>query len=123
MNMNTVFIRAAIATAMVGVGLASFDVPHATARETSAISIDATAPLQATLLPTITVVGSSSHPDASATMTAVAQLAHALGKTVTAEGVETKEQCDRVANAGCEFAQGYYFARPMSSRSFATQLN
>jgi len=67
--------------------------------------------------------GLGNDPDASATMTAVAQLAHALGKTVTAEGVETKEQCDRVANAGCEFAQGYYFARPMSSRSFATQLN
>jgi len=68
MNMNTVFIRAAIATAMVGIGLASFDVPHATARETSAMSVDATAPLQATLLPTVTVVGSASHPDASHTM-------------------------------------------------------
>jgi hypothetical protein len=73
MNLNTVFIRAAIATAMVGVGLASFDVPHATATETSAMSIDARAPLQATLLPTVTVVGSASQPDTQATMTVASE--------------------------------------------------
>jgi hypothetical protein len=70
MNMNTVFIRAAIATAMVGVGLASFDVPQAAAQDASAMSVETRAPLHATLLPTVTVVGNtrSADVDTSATV-------------------------------------------------------
>ncbi|GAA2815066.1 cyclic Di-GMP phosphodiesterase RmdA [Saccharopolyspora taberi] len=41
-------------------------------------------------------------------------LAHALGLTVTAEGVETHAQARRVAGIGCETGQGYFFARPCS---------
>ncbi|WP_317630377.1 putative bifunctional diguanylate cyclase/phosphodiesterase [Saccharopolyspora rosea] len=39
-------------------------------------------------------------------------LAHALGLTVTAEGVETHAQARRMAEIGCETGQGYLFARP-----------
>ena len=60
---------------------------------------------------------------ASAIVSAVTQLAHVLGMTVTAEGVETVEQRDEVASIGCDLAQGYLFARPMSARSLAAQLN
>jgi len=62
-------------------------------------------------------------PAASAIVAAVTQLAHGLGKTVSAEGVETAEQCDEVASVGCELAQGYFFARPMTAGDFSTQLN
>ncbi|WP_460958639.1 putative bifunctional diguanylate cyclase/phosphodiesterase [Parasphingorhabdus pacifica] len=41
-------------------------------------------------------------------------LAHTLGLTVTAEGVETHAQARRVAEIGCETGQGYFFARPCS---------
>jgi diguanylate cyclase (GGDEF)-like protein/PAS domain S-box-containing protein len=41
-------------------------------------------------------------------------LAHALGLTVTAEGVETRIQARRMADIGCEAGQGYLFARPSS---------
>jgi diguanylate cyclase (GGDEF)-like protein/PAS domain S-box-containing protein len=41
-------------------------------------------------------------------------LAHALGLTVTAEGVETHAQARRMADIGCEAGQGYFFARPCS---------
>jgi diguanylate cyclase (GGDEF)-like protein/PAS domain S-box-containing protein len=44
-------------------------------------------------------------------------LAHALGLTVTAEGVETEIQAQRMADIGCETAQGWYFARPCSPES------
>ncbi len=40
-------------------------------------------------------------------------LAHTLGLTVTAEGVETKAQADRLRAIGCDAAQGWYFARAM----------
>ena len=39
-------------------------------------------------------------------------LAHALGLSVTAEGVETHAQARRLADIGCETGQGYFFAKP-----------
>jgi EAL domain-containing protein (putative c-di-GMP-specific phosphodiesterase class I) len=34
---------------------------------------------------------------------------------VVAEGVETIEQLEYLKASGCEFAQGYYFAKPLPS--------
>jgi diguanylate cyclase (GGDEF)-like protein len=39
-------------------------------------------------------------------------LAHTLGLTVTAEGVETAAQAQRLRDIGCDAGQGWYFARP-----------
>ncbi|MFU8849942.1 putative bifunctional diguanylate cyclase/phosphodiesterase [Micromonospora sp. SL1-18] len=39
-------------------------------------------------------------------------LAHALDLTVTAEGVETAEQADRLRAIGCDAGQGWHFGRP-----------
>ena len=50
---------------------------------------------------------------------AVVDLAHVLGMTVVAEGVETAQQLAQVAALGCEGSQGFFFARPMSSDAFA----
>lgn len=36
-----------------------------------------------------------------------------LGKKVLVEGVETKEQADYLREHGCDFIQGYYYAKPM----------
>jgi EAL domain-containing protein (putative c-di-GMP-specific phosphodiesterase class I) len=55
----------------------------------------------------------SAGPRADAVIvSAVVDLAHALGMGVVAEGVETGAQLDRLARIGCEFAQGYHLARP-----------
>jgi diguanylate cyclase (GGDEF)-like protein len=43
----------------------------------------------------------------------VTDLAHILGLSVTAEGVETVQQRNEVVAVGCESCQGFYFARPM----------
>lgn len=40
-------------------------------------------------------------------------LAEAFDVRVVAEGVETVRQRDALRNAGCRYAQGYYFARPL----------
>ncbi|SHJ57906.1 putative bifunctional diguanylate cyclase/phosphodiesterase [Halodesulfovibrio aestuarii] len=45
---------------------------------------------------------------------AVVALAHALGLTVVAEGVEEEEQHIMLLEAGCDFSQGYLFSRPVS---------
>ena len=43
----------------------------------------------------------------------ITSLARNLGVGVVAEGVETIEQCRRVAQLGVDVGQGYYFAPPM----------
>jgi diguanylate cyclase (GGDEF)-like protein/PAS domain S-box-containing protein len=45
-------------------------------------------------------------------LTSMILMAHSLGLTVTAEGVETAAQAERLVALGCEQLQGYYFARP-----------
>jgi PAS domain S-box-containing protein len=44
---------------------------------------------------------------------AVLVLSASLGLTVTAEGIETADQCERLRALGCDYGQGYLFARPM----------
>jgi diguanylate cyclase (GGDEF)-like protein len=48
----------------------------------------------------------------------IVKLAKSLGFCVVAEGVETKAEADILHNIGCDIAQGYYFAKPMSKQSF-----
>jgi diguanylate cyclase (GGDEF)-like protein len=52
-------------------------------------------------------------PASGAIVFAIIELAHHLGMTVAAEGVETREQQQQLASLNCDFCQGYYFARPM----------
>ena len=42
-------------------------------------------------------------------------LAHALGLTVVAEGIETQEQWTAVQGLHCDFIQGFHFARPLDA--------
>lgn len=53
---------------------------------------------------------------------AVIELGHALGFTVTAEGIETAEQLAFLRNAGCDTGQGYLISRPMPVAEFETWL-
>lgn len=46
---------------------------------------------------------------------AIIGLAHTLGKTVVAEGVEAAEQLATLRTLGCDFGQGYYFSRPVDA--------
>ena len=43
---------------------------------------------------------------------AVVGLSSSLGITTTAEGVETKEQLDRLTSEGCNEVQGFLFSPP-----------
>jgi diguanylate cyclase (GGDEF)-like protein len=56
-------------------------------------------------------------------VSAVTNLAHLVGLTVVAEGVETQQQRDAVRAAGCELAQGYLYARPMPASAIAEHLD
>lgn len=45
-------------------------------------------------------------------------LAHALGKKVVAEGVETQKQADLLGDYDCDMLQGYFYAKPMTWNQF-----
>lgn len=53
----------------------------------------------------------------------IINLARWLSLSVVAEGVETKEQLERLREVGCDYVQGYYFGRPMPSRDFEALLS
>ena len=53
---------------------------------------------------------------------AIIVMAHKLGLRVIAEGVETPEQRDLLAAAGCDYGQGYLFSSPMPAEQFDALL-
>jgi len=57
-----------------------------------------------------------------AVVNAIVQMAHSLGMKTIAEGVETKEQLEVLKEIGCDMAQGYYFAKPMSEQEIEKRL-
>lgn len=54
------------------------------------------------------------NPDDEAIVSAIISMAQNLGLQVVAEGVETPEQGAMLTAKGCQYAQGYYYGKPMS---------
>jgi EAL domain-containing protein (putative c-di-GMP-specific phosphodiesterase class I) len=54
-----------------------------------------------------------SNKDSYAIVKTVVDLSSNLGLAVVAEGVETQEQFRLLSEMGCQYAQGYYFSRPV----------
>ncbi|MDO8413409.1 MAG: EAL domain-containing protein [Gallionellaceae bacterium] len=61
-------------------------------------------------------------PNDMALSEAIIVMAHKLGLKVIAEGVETEQQRNLLAQAGCDFGQGYLFAKPMPPEEFEAML-
>jgi diguanylate cyclase (GGDEF)-like protein/PAS domain S-box-containing protein len=64
-------------------------------------------------------------PDSSADTaitTAVISMAHSLGLTVVAEGVETPQQLQQLRELGCDEAQGFLLGRPVEAAVLAAAL-
>ena len=62
-------------------------------------------------------------PASHAIVSAVIELAHLLGMTVVAEGVETVGQRDQLAALGCDYCQGFYFAHPMPAETLESLMS
>jgi diguanylate cyclase (GGDEF)-like protein/PAS domain S-box-containing protein len=57
-----------------------------------------------------------SNPESLEIVRAIVTLAHNLGLDAIAEGVETKEQVEQLRSLGCDYAQGYFYSRPLPDR-------
>jgi len=62
-------------------------------------------------------------PDDLALTTAIIAMAHALGITVVAEGIEHQAQFDLLNERGCDLVQGYWLARPLDSDDLVRLLD
>jgi diguanylate cyclase (GGDEF)-like protein len=82
-----------------GVGYASLS--HLRSLELTEVKIDRTF-----------VAGVGVNQEDGEVVRSLIQLAHGLGLTVCAEGVETAAAADWLRNAGCDRAQGFFFSRP-----------
>lgn len=61
-------------------------------------------------------------PTSAAIVRAVIDLAHVLGVTPVAEGVEDAETADKLLEYGCDVAQGYYYSRPVPAAAILDLL-
>jgi diguanylate cyclase (GGDEF)-like protein len=68
------------------------------------------------------VAGLPGNPDDVSLVKAILAMAKGLDLKVVAEGVETAEQLSFVAGHGCDFVQGYFFARPMDEQAYHRSL-
>ena len=64
----------------------------------------------------------SSEATAGPVLRAIADLGNALFMQVVAEGIETREEMEFVAEIGCRYAQGYYYSQPLGASEFEALL-
>ena len=68
------------------------------------------------------VAGLGTDPEKAAMVGALAELGHALGLDVIAEGVETDAQLELLREVGCDAVQGHAVGRPVSEEQLDALL-
>jgi EAL domain-containing protein (putative c-di-GMP-specific phosphodiesterase class I) len=68
------------------------------------------------------LLGAGASPVTSGLATAVLGLGETFGVEVVAEGIELPDQWTTLRDLGCEFGQGFYFARPMERQGLLDYL-
>ncbi len=56
------------------------------------------------------------NPENLGLLPAIISIAESMGMTVVAEGVETREQLEKLRSLNCDFAQGYLFSRAIEPK-------
>ena len=69
-------------------------------------------PIDAIKIDNSFVANSATDTDDEAACAAATAMAHELGMSVIAEGVETHEQAEMLQTQGCDFLQGFLFCKP-----------
>ena len=61
-------------------------------------------------------------PDDLTLTCAIIEMAHSLGISVVAEGIEQQAQFDLLRQRGCDLGQGYWFSQPLSNDELVQRL-
>ena len=69
------------------------------------------------------VIGMDSDEENASIVRATIDLAHSLGLSVTAEGVESAVVLEILKGMGCDFCQGYYVGRPITMHEMQAWLS
>jgi EAL domain-containing protein (putative c-di-GMP-specific phosphodiesterase class I) len=69
------------------------------------------------------VRGLATNTEDAAIIRAVIDLGHGMGLRIVAEGVEDDAQLSRLADLGCDYAQGYLISRPLPAAELDPLLN
>ncbi|HUP26978.1 MAG TPA: EAL domain-containing protein [Chloroflexia bacterium] len=88
----------------------------------SALSYLKCYPIDTLKLDRVFIAGLGKDEEDTAIVRAVLAFAKALSLTVTAEGIETKEQWKYLQGLQCECGQGYYFSRPIPAEGLRSLL-
>jgi diguanylate cyclase (GGDEF)-like protein len=80
-------------------------------------------PLQSVKIDRSFVAALPEDMEAGQVTAAIVAMARSLGKHTVAEGVETEAQAGYLQSLGCDFAQGFLFARPMAAEDFQGYMN
>jgi diguanylate cyclase len=64
----------------------------------------------------------ASEAESKAVIRAVIELGHSLNMKITAEGVETQEQLDRISGKGCDEAQGFLISKALPPQELSAFL-
>jgi EAL domain-containing protein (putative c-di-GMP-specific phosphodiesterase class I) len=67
--------------------------------------------------------GPDDGPASPVMVSAISQLGHALHLQLVAEGIEQQEQVSTLQELACEYGQGYFFARPLTSQGLTALLD
>jgi diguanylate cyclase (GGDEF)-like protein/PAS domain S-box-containing protein len=69
------------------------------------------------------VIKAVTEPNAATVVRTIVAMSHNLGIKVIAEGVETTEHLDFLAQHKCDEGQGYFFSRPVAAAGFADAVH
>ncbi|WP_345710655.1 putative bifunctional diguanylate cyclase/phosphodiesterase, partial [Kineococcus glutinatus] len=95
-----------------GIALDDFGTGYSSLTWLQRLPVDTVKLDRSVIEPLAAEAGSAAATDGRRTVGAVTTFAHALGRTVTAEGVETAQQHRALRDLGCDSAQGFLYGRP-----------
>jgi diguanylate cyclase (GGDEF)-like protein len=69
------------------------------------------------------LVPESGDARAAVILESIVRMAHDLGLTIVAEGIENQDHIDRLGSMGCDFGQGYFIGPPLSAKQVSESLS
>lgn len=100
----------------IGVSIDDFGTGHSSLRELQRM------PFSELKIDKSFVLDMARNKDCAVIVNSIIDLGHNLDLKVIAEGVEDKQVWDMLREKNCDFAQGFYMARPMAAADFETWL-